>query len=256
MDTRPATELEPVKSNGTVLRGEGVAADSAALELLVNTGASAGEARAGPAGLGLRSLGLGGGRLGGGRGRVDRLGDIGRGLSGSLGGSLSLGLVELSTDLLLLLGSLGGLSSRGLRSGGGIVGRVRLANNNEASSVKTGLGSVDVDLLSGKLVDGFGGTNDNLGDNVRAALLDLGASMAAVVHVLVLVVLGGGAGGERGRKSVSDKVLHCNGMYRGPTIKSKVMVSFLRSTVAIVSLIYDPVPITRWAKWLGCGRVQ
>jgi len=36
--------------------------------------------------------------------------------------------------------------------------------------------------------------------------------MAASMHVLVLVVLGGGAGGERGRKSVSDKVLHCNGM--------------------------------------------
>jgi len=68
LDAGPATKLESVKSNGTVLRGEGVAANGAALELLVNTGTSAGETRAGAAGLGLRSLGLGGGRLGGGRG--------------------------------------------------------------------------------------------------------------------------------------------------------------------------------------------
>ncbi|KAI6759162.1 hypothetical protein HG531_013923 [Fusarium graminearum] len=208
LDTRPATELEPVKGNGAVLGGEGVTVNLAALELLVNAGAAASEARGGAARLGLAGLGLTG--LDGSGSRVHRLGSSGRGLGGrSFGG---LGFVELGADLLLGSRSLLGLSSGGLRSSGGVVGRVRLANNDEVTSVQTSLGGVDVNFLASKLVDSLSGTDNVLGDNIRAALLDLGSSVTTSVDVLVVVVLGGSAGGERGRKGVSDDVLHGKGI--------------------------------------------
>jgi hypothetical protein len=209
LNARPSAHLEPVKSNSAVLGGEGVAVDYAALEGLVDTGASVVEARAGTTSLGLRRLGLGGlrglGSLGlGDWSLVDRLGNGGRDLN-------SLGLVELGADLLLGLSNLLGLSGSSHSGNGSSISGVRLANNDEVASIETSLGVLDVDLLSAELVDGLGGGDNVLGDNVRLALLNLGTSVATGVHVLVLVVLSSGTGGKRGRQSVSDEVLHGGG---------------------------------------------
>ncbi|KAI6754381.1 hypothetical protein HG530_012895 [Fusarium avenaceum] len=207
LNARPPVHSEPLKGNSTVLGREGVAVEYTTLEGLVDTSASAVETRAGTSSLGLGSLGCGGLRSLGGLGDgslVDRLGDGGRDLN-------SLGLVELGADLLLGLSDLLRNSGSSHGGNGGSVGGVRLANNDEVASVETSLGVLDVDLLSAELVDGLSGGDNVLGDNVRLALLNLGTSVAAGVHVLVLVVLSGGTGGKRGRQSVSDEVLHGGG---------------------------------------------